>query len=156
MIASPPPSDASGMSSIVVREIANDVEMEAVYRLRDDVFVHEQDLTHDARDDPEDGHSIHLLAFDGGTPVGTGRVTLYGREAQVAWVAVAISHRRRGVGDAIMRALIERSRHEGATFMSLNAQAHAIPFYTRLGFESISGEFRMGGIAHRVMTRRLV
>ena len=148
--------DINGSLPIVVREVADSAEMEAVYLLRDDVFVQEQQLTDDARDDPEDGHSIHLLAFEDDVPIGTGRVTLYGREAQVAWVAVAISHRRRGVGDAIMRALIERSRHEGATFMSLNAQAHAIPFYVRLGFESISGEFRMGGIAHRVMTRRLV
>jgi predicted GNAT family N-acyltransferase len=76
---------------------------------------------------------------------------MYGREAQVAWVATRMAHRGRGVGKAIMRAIIERGRQEGADHVMLNAQTHAISFYRDLGFRTVGSEFFMSGIGHQVM-----
>jgi predicted GNAT family N-acyltransferase len=76
-------------SSLTVRELWGDgTPLEEVYRIRDEVFVDEQALTDDARTDPDDRRSFHYLALLGEQPVGTGRLTLFGHEAQVAWVAV--------------------------------------------------------------------
>lgn len=141
-------------STIVVRQIDGADEMEEVFRIRDEVFVREQRLTNDARRDPDDRTSIHFLAWRDGQPLGTGRLTVFGREAQVAWVAVRAAARRGGLGLAVMQAIIERAELENTAYIVLNAQAHAITFYENLGFEIVGPEFTMGGIAHHVMIRR--
>lgn len=137
--------------SIVINEVHSPDEMEQVFQIRDEVFVHEQELTNDARFDPDDRRSIHFLAYLEGQPVGTGRLTMINREAQVAWVAVRKPFRKYGVGKAVMIAILERARDEEADYVVLNAQSHALEFYNRLGFESMGHEFRMGGIQHQVM-----
>jgi predicted GNAT family N-acyltransferase len=129
--------------------------MEQIFRIRDEVFVAEQHLTNDARHDPDDDLSIHFLAWLDDQPVGTGRLTIFGREAQVAWVAVREPHRGSGIGNAIMEAIIDRSQQDRAGYILLNAQTHAISFYEHLRFEIVGGEFFMGGISHHVMVRRL-
>lgn len=136
---------------IIVREVRSPIEMEEVFQIRDEVFVHEQALTNDARFDPDDRRSVHYLAYIGGEPVGTGRLTMINREAQVAWVAVRQPYRQHGVGKAVMLAIMERARDEEADYVVLNAQSHALEFYSRLGFESLGHEFRMAGIPHQVM-----
>jgi predicted GNAT family N-acyltransferase len=138
-----------------VKQAWTAAEMEAIFCIRDEVFVREQRLTHDARHDPDDELSIHFLAYLDDQPVGTGRLTIFGREAQVAWVAVREPHRGSGIGNEIMEAIITRSERERAGYILLNAQTHAISFYEHLRFEIIGGEFFMGGISHHVMVRRL-
>jgi predicted GNAT family N-acyltransferase len=142
-------------SALTVREFWGGTPLEEVYRIRDEVFVDEQALTDDARTDPDDHRSFHYLAYFGEQPVGTGRLTLYGREAQVAWVAVRRQWRQHGIGKALMLAIIERARMESATHIVLNAQTHALGFYSALGFNVVGGEFFMSGIGHQVMIKRL-
>lgn len=141
-------------SALSVKEVWNDPDFEHVLTIRDEVFVTEQHLTDDARNDPDDDRSVHFLAYLDNQPIGTGRLTMYGREAQVAWVAVREPHRGAGVGNALMRTIIDRARAAGAGYVLLNAQTHAIPFYEHLGFESVGAEFFMGGIGHKVMVYR--
>ncbi|CAN5370626.1 GNAT family N-acetyltransferase [soil metagenome] len=136
---------------IVVQEISTRDEMEEVYLIRDEIFVHEQALTNDARFDPDDRRSIHFLAYLDDKPVGTGRLTILSREAQVAWVAVREPFRKHGVGQAVMTAILERARDEEADYVVLNAQSHALDFYRGMGFDTLGGQFRMGGISHQVM-----
>ena len=154
-----PPSDhlsrITHHDALTVREHWGDAPLEEVYRIRDEVFVDEQALTDDARTDPDDNRSFHYLAYLGAEPVGTGRLTLFGREAQVAWVAVRQQWRQHGIGKALMLSIIERARMESATHVVLNAQTHALGFYSALGFEVVGGEFFMSGIGHRVMIKRL-
>jgi predicted GNAT family N-acyltransferase len=144
-------------AEIEVVEIAfsDRVGMEAIYRIRDEVFVDEQSLTDDARHDPDDAVSVHYLATQAGDPVGTGRLTMYHREAQIAWVAVRRPLRGSGIGNALMEAMLQRGWAEGGTYALLNAQTHAQSFYDRLGFEPVGGVFHMGGIPHIVMVKRL-
>jgi predicted GNAT family N-acyltransferase len=137
-----------------VREVWARAEMETVFQIRDEVFVDEQRLTDDARHDPDDAESIHFLAFRGAEPIGTGRLTMLGHEAQVAWVATRRPYRGAGAGKAIMRAIIDRARREGADHVLLNAQTHAIGFYEELGFHTVGTEFFMSGIGHQVMVLR--
>jgi predicted GNAT family N-acyltransferase len=139
---------------VIVREVWDAAELEAMYQIRDEVFVDEQQLTDDARNDPDDRTSIHFLALLGDEAVGTGRLTMYGREAQVAWVATRMAHRGHGIGKAIMHAIIDRGRQEGADHVMLNAQTHAIGFYEDLGFRAVGSEFFMSGIGHQVMVLR--
>ena len=154
----PTPRHASHIThhdALTVRELWGESPLEEVYRIRDEVFVDEQALTDDARTDPDDHRSFHYLAYLGEQTVGTGRLTLFGHEAQVAWVAVLQQWRRHGIGKALMLSIIERARMESATHIVLNAQTHALDFYSALGFNVVGGEFFMSGIGHQVMIKRL-
>jgi predicted GNAT family N-acyltransferase len=139
----------------IILHLVDDPErMELIYRIRDEVFVHEQSLTDDARHDPDDDISLHYLAVRDGRPVGAGRLTMFGNEGQIAWVAVRAHARGSGIGKVLMDAMIDRAAAEGAAYVMLNAQTHAIGFYELLGFETVGAIFHMGGIPHRVMVLR--
>lgn len=84
--------------AIDVEPVRTPEELELVYQIRREVFDREQHLTTWVRDFPEDEHSLNVLAWIDGQAVGTGRVSLWGDEAQIAWVAVRKPYRGQGSG----------------------------------------------------------
>lgn len=128
-------------------------EMADVYHIRHEVFVLEQGFARDVRDNPDDRFSSHVLAEVDGQVVGTGRVTFYGDEAQIVWVAVLKPYRNRGVGRAVMEHLLRLCDEQGSQLISLNAQTHALRFYESLGFEPVGRRFYMANIEHQCMVR---
>lgn len=147
--------ERSSEPQIVVREVHSPPDMEDVFKIRDEVFVAEQALTPNARNDPDDKRSFHYLADYDSRPVGTGRLTMLGDEAQIAWVAVRKDYRGHGIGWQIMERMIERSAEEGGEYIILNAQTHALDFYKRLGFNAVGRVFTMANIPHQVMIRQI-
>lgn len=135
--------------------ITNPAEMEEVYAIRQEVFVDEQGLIGNVRNDPDDRYSYHVLGAVGDEVAGCGRVTFFGDEAQVVWVAVRKPLRRYGVGGAIMRHLIRLADEQGCRIMSLNAQTHALNFYRELGFVPVGRVFMMSHIEHQAMVREI-
>lgn len=126
-------------------------EMTHVYAIRREVFVEEQHLTRSVRDDPDDRYSLHVLGSVDGEVAGTGRITFYGDEAQIVWVAVRQPYRGRGVGRAIMEHLLRLAAEQGIRIITLNAQTHALTFYEALGFEPVGRRFFMANIEHQYM-----
>lgn len=126
-------------------------QMADVYAIRREVFVREQGLTSTVRDDPDDRYSLHVLGAVDHEPVGTGRVTFYGDEGQIVWVAVLKPYRGRGVGRAIMEHLLRLAREHRCRIVTLNAQTHALSFYEALGFKPIGRRFYMSNIEHQSM-----
>ncbi|MCX7622133.1 MAG: GNAT family N-acetyltransferase [Thermomicrobium sp.] len=138
-----------------VEPVRTSEELALVYAIRSEVFDREQHLTTWVRDYPEDAESLNVLAWIDGEAVGTGRVSLWGDEAQIAWVAVRKPYRGRGVGRAIMEYLIHWAREHGARTVTLNAQTHALEFYRKLGFRPVGRPFYMAHIEHQLMEREL-
>lgn len=140
-------------SQTEIVEVPYGTALEPVFDIRNRVFVDEQHLTSNARSDPDDRRSIHYLAKVDGEPVGTGRLTILGREAQIAWVAVLKEWRKFGIGRGLMDRMIERSESEQVDYIVLNAQVHALEFYRQLGFHTVGQQFVMARIPHQVMVR---
>jgi predicted GNAT family N-acyltransferase len=126
---------------------------DALRDVRRAVFVVEQGVPEALEFDAADPASIHALAEDAaGTPIGCARLLADGHIGRVAVVA---RWRGRGVGRALMRALIARAAARGDATVIVNAQVQAMPFYARDGFVATGDAFLEAGIAHRVMTRTL-
>ncbi|WP_240906149.1 GNAT family N-acetyltransferase [Thermomonas sp. HDW16] len=121
--------------------------------VRDEVFVGEQgvpvELEHDALD-PLCTHALARLLD--GTPIGTARLT---PERHIGRMAVRAPWRGRGVGDALLQALVEEARKRGWPEVRLNSQASAIGFYDRHGFRPEGERFMEAGIEHQTMSRTL-
>ena len=117
------------------------------------VFVEEQGVPLELEWDEHDAASEHALAYDAtGAAVATGRLL---PDGHIGRMAVLRPARGRGVGGAVLRALIDRASERGMPVVCLNAQTHAAPFYARFGFTICSGEFEEAGIPHVGMRREL-
>lgn len=121
--------------------------------VRTEVFILGQNIPEQEEWDEWDARAVHVLARDAeGRPIGTGRLT---PDDNIGRVAVLEAWRGRQVGDAIMRALIERARMQHRTTLGMHAQSHAIGFYQRFGFEPYGEDFLECGIPHRHMRLQL-
>lgn len=130
-----------------------DAHREALHGIRDQVFVREQNVPAGLERDALDALSTHALArLLDGTPVGTARLT---PDRHVGRMAVLPPWRGRGVGDALLAALLQEARRRGWSGVALNAQAAAIGFYARHGFAAVGERFQEAGIEHQAMQLQL-
>ena len=121
--------------------------------VREQVFVTEQKVPLELEWDEWDERSDHAVARDtSGQAIGTARLLPDGR---IGRMAVLREWRRRGVGAALMEALLQRAREQSLSRVTLHAQTHAAGFYRRFGFSERGGEFWEAGIPHVEMTLEL-
>lgn len=121
--------------------------------VREAVFITEQAIPASLEWDAADAVCLHALAEDGaGRPIGCARLLADG---SIGRVAVLAPWRGNGVGDALMRALIDAARDAGHARILLHAQVHACGFYARLGFAPVGDVYEEAGIPHRTMARDL-
>lgn len=121
--------------------------------VRETVFVVEQQVPIEEEWDEMDPRCRHVLARDpDGRPIGTGRLT---PEHKIGRMAVLAEWRGRGVGDALLVALMDQARALGWDSVSLNAQVSAERFYARHGFVPYGDRFMEAGIEHQAMRRAL-
>lgn len=123
-----------------------------IRKVRFAVFVDEQRVPENIEMDDRDPLCIHLLAFDGEEPVGTGRIDL-GQSGKIGRVAVLSSRRGQGVGTELMENLHALARENALEKVWCNAQVSAVPFYQRLGYRITSDPFYEANIEHVRMER---
>ncbi len=128
--------------------IATKEEMPAVFALRFEVFVDEQNVPREIELDEEDAHAVHLLAKDGEPVVGCARIIFGDRDAHIGRLAVKRNWRGRGIGAAVCRYAMDVCRERGYSHIWLHAQLHAAGFYEKLGFHPIGDTFFEAGIEH--------
>jgi predicted GNAT family N-acyltransferase len=117
--------------------------------VREPVFVEEQKVPLEVEWDALDPRCHHVIARDAQhRPIGTGRLT---PEHKIGRMAVLPEWRGRGVGEALLMALIEQARHDGLREVTLNAQADAIGFYEKFGFVPYGDRYEEVGIEHQAM-----
>lgn len=125
----------------------------AATRIRFAVFVEEQHVPAALELDEWDARCEHALARNAeGKAIGTGRLS---PDGHIGRMAVVPDWRGRGVGAAILAALVARARAHGMAEIALNAQTQARGFYARQGFAERGPEFIEAGIPHVAMVRRL-
>lgn len=119
--------------------------------IREQVFVHEQNVPLQLEWDGLDDECIHALAvLADGAAIGTARLRPNGH---IGRMAVLPAWRGRGAGSALLCALVRSSRERGIGALHLHAQVQAIEFYRRHHFSPVGPEFLEAGIAHRKMVR---
>jgi predicted GNAT family N-acyltransferase len=128
-------------------------DLDALRTVRDQVFVVEQNVPVEDEWDASDARSRHVIARDAeNRPIGTGRLT---PDRLIGRMAVLSEWRGRGVGEALLKALLDQARALGYPSVELHAQVHAISFYTKYGFEAYGDEFVECEIRHRMMRLNL-
>ncbi len=125
---------------------------EPIFSIRFKVFVEEQNVNPELEVDGLDPLCLHALAYDGETPVGTGRLQ---NDGHIGRMAVLKSHRGHGIGSEILKSLIDAARSRNCKSVWLASQTQATAFYERFGFQATGDIFQDAGIDHIEMRRDL-
>ena len=121
--------------------------------IRDIVFGQEQNVAREVDWDGKDSQSIQVVATDDDkNPVGTGRMQPDGK---IGRLAVLDSWRGQGIGQKMLRVLVETAEKEGFQEVFLHAQVHAVSFYEKCGFHKNGEAFSEADIPHVKMTRNI-
>ena len=121
--------------------------------LRYSVFMEEKYALPGIELDDLDAQCVHALAIDeAGTTIATGRLQ---PDGAIGRMAVLKDWRRRGVGEAIMQALVEEARRRGYPEVSLTAPLQAAEFYRELGFEADGKVQKEAGLLQQRMRKSL-
>jgi len=124
-------------------------DIDALRSVRETVFVKEQKVPQELEWDGLDKEAIHVLAKDNvGHPIGTARLQSSGK---IGRMAVLKSWRGKGVGQALLTALLDDAIQADMVGLYLNAQKDAIPFYEKQGFRATGPEFYEANIPHKKM-----
>lgn len=122
--------------------------------IRETVFIREQAVPVELEWDGLDPLCFHVLAWNAsGEAIGTARMQ---RTGTIGRMAVVISWRGRGVGQAMLQRLLNLAAKQGLSSVTLSAQTHAVGFYERAGFHVIGEPFMDAGIPHRKMVKDLL
>lgn len=115
------------------------------------VFIDEQGVPEALEWDEYDAVSTHWLALAGdGSPIGCARLLPDGRLGRMA---VLPAWRGRGVGRALLDAILHAARMRGERSLRLSAQTHAAGFYARAGFVADGPAYEEAGIPHVAMRK---
>lgn len=140
-------------SSFRVRRACWPADSAGIRHVREIVFVQEQRVPADLEWDGEDERCVQVLVESpDGEAVATGRLAPDGK---VGRMAVLKAVRGMGLGAMVLRELLDAARSGGMKQCYLHAQAHAIDFYAKHGFEAHGPEFMEADIPHREMVVEL-
>ena len=121
----------------------------AARELRAAVFVREQGIPEHLEWDGRDAECVHAVAFaPDGVAIGVARLMPDGR---IGRMAVRQDWRGRGVGSALLHALLEQAALLGLRRVYLHSQIPSCGFYSRHGFVAQGPEYQEGDIPHRTM-----
>lgn len=150
-------------SQIRVVPVTNEGELLQALAIREVVFIEEQHVPESTERDAEDSTAYHVLAFEAGHAVGTGRLVMLpngpegetGQWAQIGRMAVLQASRRSGVGSRLLETLEAEGRRRGVVGILLHAQLTAMEFYKRHGYVPHGATFMEAGMPHLEMKKKL-
>ena len=121
--------------------------------IRHTIFFEEKDPAPGVEPDDLDAQCVHAIAFDETKAVGTGRLAPGGH---IDRPVVLKDWRRRGVGAAILDALIDEARKRGYPDVTIDAPLQAAEFYRGQGFVADGKVHKEGNALLQKMRKKLV
>jgi len=135
--------------AFIVRAADWKLDETAIASLRRSVFIDEQKVPEALEWESDDARQHWFVAVvSDQSLIGIVRLTESGR---IGRMAVLPGWRQRGVGKALLTAVLQAARDIGLAQVNLSAQTHAIGFYARQGFIAQGPEYLDAGIPHRSM-----
>jgi predicted GNAT family N-acyltransferase len=119
------------MSDVVIKVLPWSEAEHHASPLRFEVFMQAKTGATGVEVNEGDNECIHVLAYDGGRPIGTARLM---PDGQISRMVVVREWRRRGVGGLMLDALIEEARKRGDASVRVMAPMQAMEFYRERGF----------------------
>ncbi len=132
-------------------------QLYAILKLRQEVFIVEQDCPYLDSDD-KDQDSLHLMGFYEDELAAYTRLVpkglSYEKYASIGRVITSDKIRGKGLGKLLMNTSVDKLfEFWGQQAIKISAQSHLIPFYKTIGFDPTGEEYLEDGIPHAAMIR---
>ena len=146
------------MPNYYIKSPENSQEWEKYLLFRWEMLRKPLGMSKDSLSDSVEKESFHLMGIsEEGKVIASGRVHFNSPdEAQIRYMAVDNSFKRKGIGSQIVKSLEDHASSEGAKIMLLNAREQAIKFYLTLGYEEVGPYQSDTGIPHKTMKKILL
>lgn len=145
-----------GRTPEIAQIIVEAGNLPAAREIRRIVFIAEQGVAEAEEMDDLDGACRHYVARIAGRAVGTARLRPYGGgRTKIERMAVLATHRKSGVGRALLVQIEADAAADGKTEIVLHAQDHALGFYGRCGYVVDGDGFVEAGIPHHKMRKTI-
>lgn len=142
--------------NISVKKVQNKNELEQVFKIREEVFVIEQQVDREEEYDEFEEESAHFLAELEGDPVGAARWRFTEKGVKLERFAVLKAARGKGVGQALVEAVLQDIHDHPKTkdkVLYLHGQLAAVPLYEKFGFQKVGDIFTECDIQHYKMEK---
>jgi len=126
-------------------------DVPAMARIERDSFDAPWSADEISRDVTAGGNVYVAVAMAGDERAGYGEIRTVAGEAQVYNIAIAPEFRREGIGEALLRHLIDKADEDGCSLVTLevrSSNAAAMELYKKLGFHEVGrrrGYYAKGG-----------
>ncbi|MBS9523924.1 GNAT family N-acetyltransferase [Litoribacter alkaliphilus] len=144
--------------NIEITKIKTEEALTAIFNIRQEVFVFEQNVHPEEEYDEFEETSTHFLALLEGVPAGTARWRYTDNGVKLERFAVLKEMRGKGVGQALVKAVVDDIAREEAAkgqLLYMHAQLAAVPLYEKFNFEKEGDIFSECEIEHYKMKRYL-
>ena len=132
--------------NFTIQQVSWQTHSSQLRAVREQVFMHEQQVPLELEWDGLDEAAQHLLALNGaGEAIGCARLP---GDGSIGRMAVLKPWRGKGVGSALLKKAVSLYRQQGIKNITLSAQMHAISFYEQAGFEVSSEPYWDANILH--------
>ncbi|GAA4425896.1 GNAT family N-acetyltransferase [Pontibacter saemangeumensis] len=140
---------------IELKRIEQEQDLKTAFRIREQVFVAEQQVPRDAEYDQYENTAHHYLAIYHGVPCGAARWRATEKGVKLERFAVLPDYRNKNVGAQVLKAVLEDVQREHPDeVIYLHAQLPAVNFYKRHGFDTEGDLFSECDIQHYKMVYR--
>lgn len=137
---------------IALKRIEHEQDRAAAYKIREQVFVVEQQVPREAEYDQYEGTATHYLATCNGVACGAARWRVTDQGVKLERFAVLPAYRNKSVGGQLLQAVLKDVLHEQlGNKIYLHAQLPAVTFYKRHGFVTEGELFSECDIEHYKM-----
>lgn len=141
---------------IQAHQVQTESEYQDALTIRRKVFIEEQGVPIHLELDQYESEAVHFIVYDDTTPIGAGRYRSYEPgTAKIERICILPSYRGKNFGNLLMDKIESVAKSNEFSFVKLNSQSAAIPFYKKRGYTISSPEFMDAGIPHRAMTKSL-
>ena len=144
------------MKDLKIKKIRTKKDLEKALKIREIVFIKGQKVPRKRERDGLEDKCVHFLAKYENKYIATARIRpLNKKEVKFERIAVLKSHRKKGIGLALVKHMIKYCKRNKFKKISLGAQFHSLKFYKKAGFETVGIIFLDVNIKHKKMIMKI-
>jgi len=140
-----------------IRSPQTEEEFEQYFDLRWRILRQPWQQPRGSERDAHEDSSFHLMAMENSRVIAVARLQFMAdSSAQLRYMAVDENWRKQGVGRQILLYMEEHARQHDIDEIMLHAREKAVPFYRKLGYETVEKSYRLfDEIQHYKMRKKL-
>lgn len=125
--------------------------LDDAYKVRYSVFCTELGIPIEREKEYADNDALHLVIYDHGDPIATGRLLDENGLLYVGRIGVLKDYRGQGLGLKVLENLLEIAGTQNRDRIYVRAQEKAIDFYRKAGFEPYGPRYIHKNLEHQGM-----